>query len=295
VTIDVADALYPDTVFDPFGLAGDNGAKALQIDTPGDTGATIPASPYLGSGGTAGYEGIELTFDQGQEGGFDPGETVGFSVDMDPNSVQGFASSDLNDASVPRWDVGGVSGAELLNASVRVAFADGSEATGELFGDGSQAGAQALISQAAPTQTLDLTVNGVGAGDGGTYDADNPPTVIVNGPAGATARIVMTKGFIQPVDGTIADTVAGRLDGDLFEANNAAEFQTSVDVSLTGGDQDVSSLFDYFNILNSVGDFAGSDQLDLGFVAAVVDPSNDHLPLGPVADPVYVAFDDFIN
>ena len=97
VVIDVTDALYPDTVFDPFGLAGDSTSKVLQIDTNGGTGIidpdngsqASPGSAYIGAGGIAGYEGIQLLFDEAVNGGFQPGEIVGFSVDMDPNSIAG--------------------------------------------------------------------------------------------------------------------------------------------------------------------------------------------------------------
>jgi hypothetical protein len=82
IDIDVTSALYPDSVFDPFGLAGDTAFKALTIDTDGGTGVVSPNSyfPYIGLGGTAGYKGLNLLFNEAANGGFNPGEIVGYSM-----------------------------------------------------------------------------------------------------------------------------------------------------------------------------------------------------------------------
>ncbi|MDJ0589487.1 MAG: hypothetical protein QNJ72_05750, partial [Pleurocapsa sp. MO_226.B13] len=140
IELDVTNALYPDTVFDPFGEAGDTVAKELTINTDGGTGVVAaPGDSYLGTGGTAGFEAIELTFDESVDGGFESGETVGFSVDMDPNSIAGADKSPLDEGSNPTWDVGGVSGAELIGSTFTVTFDDGTTATGQLQGAGNQA------------------------------------------------------------------------------------------------------------------------------------------------------------
>ena len=132
-------------------------------------------------------------------GGFESGEMIGFSVDMDPNSVVGTDQGLLNGGTNPFWDVGGVSGAELIGSTFTVTFTDGTTATGQLQGAGNQAGSQALAAQDSPDLSVSLTVNGLTAGGVGTYD-ETGPSVIVNGPAGETARVILTKGFIQPVD-----------------------------------------------------------------------------------------------
>ncbi|MEO0802619.1 MAG: malectin domain-containing carbohydrate-binding protein [Cyanobacteria bacterium J06642_2] len=303
VEIDVTNALFPDSVFDPFGLAGDTTSKELTINTGGGTGVVTPDnSSYIGEGGTAGFEGLQLTFDEGVNGGFQSGETVGFSVDMDPNSIAGADKVPLDAGSNPAWDVGGVSGAELIGSTFTVTFTDGSTATGQLQGAGNQAGSQGVASQDAPETQVSLTVNGLEAGGVGTYDLDGP-NVIVNGTAGQTVRVVLTKGFIQPVsldpflNGTpeqqaYAPTLQAQLDALAatdFPANNAAEFQT-VDVLLTGEDQDISELFDFSDIADL--DFDGEERLPLGFVASAIDPANDNLPVGPVTQPIYLQFED---
>ena len=301
VNIDVTDALYPDTVFDPFGLAGDTVAKQLTIDTYGNTGVVIaPNDYYIGAGGTAGFEAIQLEFDENVDGGFEPGETLGFSVDMDPNSVAGAQKAPLDAGSNPSWDVGGVSGAELIGSTFTVTFDDGTTATGQLQGTGNQAGSQALASQNITDIPVTLTVNNLTEGGVGNYDENNP-VVIINGTAGQTARVVLTKGFIQPVsvapftNGTqfqqqFAPVLQSQLD-DLaasdFPANNAVEFQT-VDVVLTGEDQDISDLFDFSNV--AAFDFDGEEQLPLGFVASTIDPNNNNLSIGSVTQPIYLQF-----
>ena len=299
VNLDVTDALYPDTVFDPFGQAGDTISKELTIDLNGSTGVvSAPGDYYLGTGGTAGFEAIELEFDPNVDGGFEPGETLGFSVDMDPNSIAGAEKSPLDEGSNPAWDVGGVSGAELIGSTFTVTFEDGTTATGQLQGMNNQAGSQALASQNTTDVPVTLTVNNLTEGSAGTYN--DPPAVIVNGTAGQTARVVLTKGFIQPtsldpfINGTeeqqeFAPILQSQLD-DLaasdFPANNAVEFQT-VDVVLTGEDQDISSLFDFSNV--PAYDFDGESQLPLGFVAGAIDPDNN-LPIGAVTEPIYLQF-----
>ncbi len=303
VNIDVTNALYSDSVFDPFGLAGDTTSKALTINTNGGTGVLSPNTynPYVGTGGASGYKGLNLIFDEAVNGGFESGETIGFAIDMDPNSVAGTNKGDLDGGSSPSWDVGGVSGAELIGSTFTVTFTDGSTATGQLQGDGSQGGSQALAAQSLTNQSIVLTVNGLSEGSIGTYDASGP-SVIVNGPAGQIARVVLTKGFIQPVTpyASFLEDQLNILAASDFPANNAVEFQT-VDVVLTGADQDISGLFNFSGV--PIYNFAGEDQLPLGFVASIIDsdqadlpvgiePNQNDLPIGAVTQPIYLQFDD---
>ena len=78
-----------------------------------------------------------------------------------------------------------------------------------------------------------------------------------------------------------------------FPANNAAEFQT-VDVLLTGTPQDISSLFDFTDV--PVYDLpVPEDQLPLGFVVGIVDPTDRGIPKGPVSAPIYLQFASDLN
>ena len=311
VYFDVSTALYGDMVFDPDGTGGDSVAKGLTINTPGGTSVVSPAEydeffqptqndadPLFADGvaqnnAQGGYRGLLLKFDANGAGseGFVAGEQIGLSIDMDPNSLAGFKKGAVTNGSVPQWDVGGVSGAELIGSTISVLFADGTTATGQLMSDGSQAGAQALVTQTSPELSASVTVNGVPPGGTGEYS--DAPIVVVSGPAGATIRVVLTKGF-QPTKNDAFNArsiIEQRLADEDFAVNNAAEFQV-VDITLGAGEtsRDISSLFTYENDPNGFV-FDGNTELPLGFVASVVDPSNDNLPLGPVSAPVYLSFD----
>ena len=302
VDLDITNAFLPDSVFDPFGLAGDEVFKGLTIDTAGDTGVITPSNAsYIGLGGKAGFEGFQLAFDERFEGGFETGETLGFSVDLDPNSISGALVDVLEAGSNPALNVGGISGAELIGSNFTVTFADGTTATSQLQGVDNQAGAQTLASQDSPDSSVRLRVNGLGEGDIGTYDADGP-TVNIKGHKGQTARVVLIKGSIQPETNeffngpadqqAIAPVLQSQLDALAtadFPANAAVEFQT-VDVALTGKRQNISDQFDFSNVADF--DFAGEDQLPLGFTASIIDPSNDDLPIGPVSEPIYLQFEE---
>ena len=298
VEIDVTDALFPDTVFDPFGEAGDTISKPLRINTAGSTGVVAPdAATYIGAGGISGFEKIQILFDPSSSGGFQPGETLGFSIDMDPNSIAGADKFPLDSGSSPRWDVGGVSGAELIGSTFTVTFEDGTTATGQLQGvldtasSNSQGGAQALATENPSAGSVTLSVDGLDAGGVGSYGAGGPQ-VLVSGPAGETALVVLAKGFIQPVNNPFDEPYASQLDAQLaelagtpFPANNAVEMQVR-EVLLTGSVQDITSEFDFSGVpINGVAD---ADQLPLAFVAGLVDPANGHLPIGPVSTPIYL-------
>ena len=291
IDIDVTNALYSDSVFDPFGQAGDTSSKSLTIDNDGGTGVVAPSNAsYVGTGGRSGYQGLRLKFNESVNGGFESGETIGFSIDMDPNSVAGTEKSPLDDGATSNWDVGGVSGAELIGSTFTVTFADGTTATGQLQGNNNQAGSKALAAQDSPQLEVSLTVNGLDEGGVGTYSYDTP-RVIVNGQAGQTARIVLTKGFIQPIvpyASFLQDQLDALAETD-FPANNAVEFQT-VDVLLTGDDQDISENFNFSNVEKY--DFTGEDQLPIGFVASIIDVDNNDFALGKVTDPIYLKFSE---
>ncbi|MEM6550661.1 MAG: hypothetical protein AAF750_00790 [Planctomycetota bacterium] len=302
VVIDVTGALYPDVVFDPEGLAGDSVAKALKLDTPGGTGVVEPSGApgpsYVGPGGAAGYRGLRLVFDATLDGGFEPGESVGFSIDMDPNSIAGTRKRPLDQGAMPKWDVGGVSGAEMIGSRFTVTFADGSTATGQLHGTKTQAGSHGLAAQAALVEGLTVRANGVEPGGVGKYGASGFK-VVVKGPAGQTARVVLTRGCIQPAT-PYAEFLAEQLQAlaaSPFPANNAVEFQT-VDVVLTGEEQDVTEAFDVSGqtdarfVAKLEQPFsADAHTLPLGVVAAVIDPTREGLPIGAVTAPIYLAFE----
>ncbi len=322
IEIDVTDALFPDAVFDPLGLAGDTTAKILTLNngTDGGTGLVVPAGgfgagavdiTYIGTGGTAGFEKIRLEFTD-----FDPGETIQFGVDMDPNSVAGATKGTL-DLGAPltgtgatgNWDIGGISGAELAGSLFGVTYADGTASMGQLHGQGTgqQSGATALSSQDSPGLSVELTVNGLTPGAEGSYE-DGGPQILIEGPAGEVARVLVAKGFIVPFFNNFPDTnpYKAQLDAQLqaleasgFPANNAVEL-LYVDVPLDGTVQDISGLFDFTQVAafdlsvpdqtNEFGEL-NEARLPLGIVASVVNPATDESK-GPVTSPIHLTFSD---
>ncbi|MEM9782127.1 MAG: malectin domain-containing carbohydrate-binding protein, partial [Pseudomonadota bacterium] len=328
IEIDVTDALFPDAVFDPFGIAGDSTAKALTLQggSDGGTGLVVPTGgfdedaigiTYLGTGGIAGYETLRLDFTD-----FNPGETISFGVDMDPNSIAGSTKATL-DSGAPLagagsnniWDVGGIGGAELSGSSFTVGYDDGTGSVGQLIGQGTgqQMGAEALSSQDSADLAVSLTVNGLSDGGEGTYSAGGPQ-ILIQGQAGETARILVAKGFIVPFTNEFEDTNGAafdpvnvyhdQLDAQLaaleasgFPANNAVEM-LYVDIVLDGTVQDISSMFDFTQVAafdlavpDQVNEFGVLDeaQLPLGIVAGIVDPANDQ-PKGPITSPIHLTF-----
>jgi len=315
IEIDVTDALLPDAVFDPFGLAGDTAAKILTLagGSDGGTGLVVPpggfgtsaiGTTYLGAGGTAGYEKIRLDFTD-----FDPGEKITFGVDMDPNSIAGAQKAVLDGgaplAGAGLWDVGGIGGAELSGALFTVGYADGAMSEGRLMGQGTgaQMGASALSTDRSGALAVDLTVEGLVPGAEGTYGPDGPQ-ILISGPEGAVARVLVAKGFIVPFTNPFTDAYAETLDAQLraleatgFPANNLVEMQYR-DVTLTGAVQDISGLFDFSQVAafdlsvpdqtNAYGVLA-EDKLALGVVASIVDPVTD-LPRSPVTSPIHLTF-----
>ncbi|MCZ4260855.1 calcium-binding protein [Limimaricola sp. G21655-S1] len=307
IFIDVSGALYPDSVFDPDGAGGDSATKPWAVNAAGNTGAYIgggvggyflpgpdplPNTTGTGKPSNGGYKGAMVKFDPTVSGGFGKNETVGFSGDMDPNSIAGLTKNSLDALAVDGWDVGGISGHELIGSTFTVLFDDGTTASGQLGSDGSASGSHAIATQngagaVAPT----LSVNGVGAGGTGSYGGSQP-SVIVSGTPGDTVMVTLTKGF-NPVQGTgdIPALVENRLDAYAFKANNTFDNQHVVVKLNSSGIADLSHRFDYDESpANSKADgtFPGDDVSPIGFVAAVVDPANGNAPISPITKPIYL-------
>ena len=305
IFIDVSEALYPDSVFDPDGKGGDNAAKPWAVNNAGGTGGYVDGTGYFlpgvdplpndtGTGGPSngGFKGAMVKFDPSVSGGFQSGETVGFSGDMDPNSIAGLnkgGSAGVDTGATSGWDVGGISGHELIGSAFTVLFDDGTTATGELGSDKSASGSHTLATQAGGATAPGLTVGGVAAGGTGTYGG-TAPSVIVTGNPGDVVRITLTKG-LDPVTNDTAGIdalVAARLDRYDFEVSNNFDSQ-SVDVTIgSDGTFDATGLFDYDDApANNKPGFVGDDTAPIGYVASVINPSNG-LPVSAVTAPIYL-------
>jgi hypothetical protein len=310
IFVDVTTALYPDSVFDPDGQGGDNVAKPWQIDSDGDTGAYVDGMGYFlpgpdpipnsaGSGGPSngGFRGAMVKFDADQDGGFGTGETVGFSGDMDPNSIAGMSKGDVDGGAILGWDVGGVSGHELIGSAFTVLFDDGTTATGELASDGSTAGAHALAVEGGPAASAPgLAVGTVLPGQTGTYGGTRP-TVTVTGDPGDRVQITLSKGFnpVTQASNGIAGLVKERLERYDFEASNAFDAQTVIVTIGSDGTFDATTLFDYDDAPgNDVGSgtFPGDDVADIAFVATKVAATGaSPLPISATTAPIYLTND----
>ncbi|MEB3209772.1 MAG: Ig-like domain-containing protein [Leptolyngbyaceae bacterium] len=301
VFIDFRDAIFRDSVVDPDGSGGDSVAKLFQINSgAGDTAAFfdgnnanvyyLPGDPPLpnttgtGQDASGGFRGLLLKAGTGSNG-FEPGESIGFSGDMDPNSIAGLFKSDVDSGATLSWDVGGISGAEIAGSKFVVLFDDGTTATGYLGNTNTQAGSLGEAVEGQTEVLVTVEVNGGSGVYGGTE-----PTIIVSGPAGQTVDVVLAKGF-QPVTndstgsgGTIGfqTLVENRLADDYpdFPVNNAFDFQKITVTIGAGGTVTVpTGAFDYITT-ESGASFAGSDVAPIAVGAVAV--NSEGYAIGPV-------------
>ena len=338
VFIDIREAVFGDMVFDIDGTGGDTVAKTFQVDSSGNTGAFFVGSGNtsqnaanlffagdtpnadtsgLGESVSGGNRGLLIRF-TGFSGGFDGGETVGFSGDGDPNSLAGFSQSEVGFGSVGfgnavtgSFDAGGQSGAELIGSSFTVLFADGTTATGFLGSDVTQAGSAGEAVQGREQRTPVVTVDtgsGIFSSDGnnnGQYGGA-VPRISVTGQPGDIIRVNLFKGF-NPVTtssgspDSVADVIQGRLDASQpeFPVNNAFDVQT-YDVFI--GDSREGTLsanaFNYNDTVSGIS-FDGDNVQALAITAAIVVPATDGsvieggamqslVPLGAVSTPIFL-------
>lgn len=256
VTIDLTTSALPGLVYDPAGGAGDAGPKQLTIDSAGGTGAvqlahgdysnyTLPLN--------GGFQSMTVSFDQNVSGGFDPGETMTFSLDIDPTNIRN---------SGVQADAGSVSGLELLGSTVTVNYADGTSQQSEIFGDGSAGGGEASVAfgdAVAPVLHL------AGQSSGKIGVGVQAQTVTVTGAANSTVKVAVITGGtgnnVTPID--------------IWDANKATavSYQT---VTLNG---------------TGNGSFTINVPTNAPlYIAAAVDDGSAGAP-GHVSAPIIVAFD----
>ncbi|GLR19451.1 hypothetical protein GCM10007940_40670 [Portibacter lacus] len=144
-TIDLSTAILPDMVFDPVGAGGDATAQCFNPDptkatTVGLTPLADPCiDPFLAPR-EGGFDIVTMDFTD-----FNPAENFSFSVDIDPNSIQGVPGAGF---------AGAVSGLELVGATITVEFENGYTIVSNLYEDGSFGGAQVIGPSNLPAPTL---------------------------------------------------------------------------------------------------------------------------------------------
>jgi hypothetical protein len=206
-----------DLPFDPAGTAGDTVAKPFTANSStavvGFLGAVHPA-PH-----DEGFDMLDIRFSQ-----FDPGDSLAFSIDIDPSTIKGVGAPGPH-------DTGSVSGLEIAGARVTAYFSDGTMLSGNLFQiPGSTTGSEVVLSAGLPDAP------GIQAlGTSTPITVSNPAqTIRVTGPAGATVALLQVEGglFTSGVPG-------GGFDIDPFEANTILQVQEHAATIGGGGFVDV--------------------------------------------------------
>jgi len=150
LVFDLSQTLLPDLIFDPSGLAGDGVGLCLRVDSlmAKSTGFVNPTdlcqAPFE-EAAYGGFKKLTLAFDD-----FGPGDSLQFSVDVDPASLEG-----LTGVPVP----GRISGLEWTGAGVEALLHDGGKAKGHIFPDGIPGGGRTLLSE-TPLPAPEIKVEG---------------------------------------------------------------------------------------------------------------------------------------
>ncbi|WP_251343663.1 PKD domain-containing protein [Haloplanus halophilus] len=230
VAMDHDAALLPDLVLDPNGTAGDVAGEGFDVyDGVGGSTTTGFAEYHNGADPDDGWDVQQLEFTD-----FGAGETLQYTVDMDPNSIKG--------ASAPGpATTGGVSGLELSGTEVTVEYANGATQTTHLFSDGSVAGGQAVAdATVAPAPSIDAANVTLGAAGGaptysGAVVTDDQQTITVTGQPGETVHLLHTEAALY-VQG---NGLSGGYDVDTLEANKVVGAEDAYSTAYTatiGGD-----------------------------------------------------------
>jgi hypothetical protein len=217
IRYNIATALLPDVVFDPDGTAGDPVGKPFTPDS--DPGVGIVSHQYLNPL-HGGYQVLEITFNN-----FDPGETLTFSIDIDPTSINGAAQPGPSSS-------GSVNGFELTGSQVTVDFDNGDSLVAQTYKTPSNtSGSQNIVRSSAPPAP-GLEVLGFGGLVGNTTNASQ--TVRVTGPAGATVSVLVTEAALY-----LSGVPGGGFDIDPYESNSVIKIKTHSATIGAGGFVDV--------------------------------------------------------
>ena len=205
VIIDLGESVLTDRVFwDPSGAGGSAG-KGFTVN--GRTGTFNVTAAYEEGTSATGFDQLVLNLT-----GFDPGEAVRFSIDIDPDSFIGFPQS---------VTAGAVTGVETSGARMSVHYSDGTTHEADVFGAGGPGAGRALAQpdiDAAPV----LSLNGATTGKFAVTQATQ--TLSVQGEAGGQVRVMLLTGEMQNVPAA-----------DAFDANTATAVQyQTVQLDATG-------------------------------------------------------------
>ena len=266
--------------------SGDAGTpKPFTVNSAGGTGVTnangVTVTPLPGGG----YSTLVIDFPN-----FDPGETVKFSIDVDPRSAAGFGSGSPH---------GAISGLEMSGTLVGATFADGTTGAGTLFGTGGN-DARAVVG-GDTADAVSLALAGIGNGQSGTVISTSQ-TLLLDGPANATVRVLVGNGDVLPDDASGVNLLpkfgVNSIEGlTILTTTLDASGKGSLTVDLSG--QDAADPNDgVFRIMAAVLDGNGNPS---GFTKApvsviveggVTPPDGDLIAAFNVGGPAYASVDD---
>jgi hypothetical protein len=263
-SIDLADgpAMWPDLAFDPAdgSPAGDTVSKSFTVDTGTSSGLSAHAGYQVPIG--AGYSVLDV-----DTSGFDPGDTLRFSIDIDPTSIRGVSGN-------PTPDAGGIGGAELSGATLTVRFSNGGERTTDIsLKPGSKTDGRATASAGTPGAPGLSRLSG--ASPAAVSSASQ--TVVVSGPAGAAGVVVVAEGQLN-----VKNVPGGGYDLDPWEANTAVRLD---EVSFTIGAGGT------VNVPITLHATPDADAKDVGLNYVTAHLVSGGVP-GPVSDPVILKLGD---
>ena len=256
VTINLANTLFPDMVYDPTGIAGDSGAKCLTVDqNDEESGFVAPEDPCVDPFSLPvddGFQEMTLNFTD-----FNPGELVGLSVDVDPTSIKG--NPNVGDA-------GSVGGVELIGAVVTIEFSNEETITNDVFylaesGGGGEAIIKNTTEQIPLNPAAAPTISFLGQTDSEVSYTEVAQSIVVSGPVGASVILVQVDSRLN-----LEGTPNGGFDIDPFEANEAIGVVETYETVLDGAGSAIVTV----NLKRSF--FGGSFSGGINhFIAVVVD------------------------
>ena len=211
VTLNLANTLFPDLVFDPTGVAGDSGAKCLTADLNAEeTGFNAPENPCVDPFSIpedGGFVEMVANFND-----FDAGETVGMSVDVDPTSIKGNPGV---------GDAGSIGGVEMVGTTVTIEFSNEETITNDVFYlPGSGGGGQAVVKNqeevqlATPAVAPAISIQGTEESE--ITVSEIAQVIEVTGPANASVTLLQVDGRLN-----LEGTPNGGFEIEPFEANEA--------------------------------------------------------------------------